>query len=50
MVKKKRGRQCLPIARRQDNAKKKGRKEEAQKRNEAREKGEYENVSGALLS
>jgi len=44
MVKKKRGRQCLPMTRRQDNAKKRGRKEEAQlmeetqKRNEAREK------------
>jgi len=38
------------------NAKKRGRKEEAQlmeethKRNEAREKGEYQNISGVFLN
>jgi len=56
MVKKKRKRQFLPMARKQDNWKKRWRKEETQlmeetqKRNEAREKEEYENVSGALLN
>ena len=34
----------------ENNAKKRGRKEEAHKRNEAREKKEYQNVSGTFLN
>jgi len=34
----------------EDNAKKRGRKKEAHKRNEALEKGEYNKVSGAFLN
>jgi len=49
MVKKKRGRQCLPMARRQCKQERKHRIEDTQKSKEAQEKGEYENVSSTLL-
>jgi len=49
MVKKKSGRQCLPMARRQCKQERKQRTEDAQKSKEVQEKEEYENVSGAIL-